>query len=189
MPTMECRTSGTWSSISEKPIHTPPVHLAIEEDQWGPRIFSALLEQESASPEESLKCGEVKSVSAATVIYIDYVSNLEQQETPPFRPTVPPSARTLLPSGVIGLADSVSAIVLTKAEQSGLPIKAVDWLIFEDPEEGTRELVLNTIFEATSDQAMAFWDNVGDDLDRMKLRLSEDLRALMDRYLAVEISW
>ena len=87
------------------------------------------------------------------------------------------------------MADSLSALVLTKARKSEITVNAIAWSVFEDPEEGTREMVLDTAVMATSQQAMAFWDSIGADIDRMRLSLPENLRNLLITHLTVEISW
>lgn len=104
-------------------------------------------------------------------------------------PPVPGAVLSLLPGEAKELADSLSAIVLTRVNQDRFPVKAIQWSGYVDPEEGTAELVLTVTVLATSAQAMAFWDSVGDDIERMKEHLPDQGCALLDQHLAVEVDW
>jgi len=72
---------------------------------------------------------------------------------------------------------------------SGLRAKGIRLQRFLDPEEGDSELVLEVHVEANAAQALAYWEAVGEDIDKWKEKLDIPLRERLIHEWSLRVLW
>ena len=116
---------------------------------------------------------------------------------PPARPRSPlsgplkagPGAQALLTSTVRQLVVPLAAIARTKAFLANIDIASMELVVFVDPEDESRELVLEIHACALGPQALAYWDSLGAALNDWRAKLSTAFADILAERLAVHVVW
>lgn len=114
-----------------------------------------------------------------------------QVAPPPTRLTeeIDSSAKPLLTSSIRQLLSVLRAVILTKAISARIPVRGLRLTTFQDPEEGWKELMIEVRVDASAQQALAFWDSVGDALDSLKAHLPSGLVHKLYEEVAIHVEW
>lgn len=98
-------------------------------------------------------------------------------------------ARALLTSRLRPIAEGISAIILEKLSQNPIRTRELVLCAFSDPEEDWKEVLFQVGVAASPEEALAFWDQVGDAIDEWKNSLSaQDADLLCERF-SVDVIW
>ncbi|MBI2320925.1 MAG: hypothetical protein HYU88_02215 [Chloroflexi bacterium] len=85
--------------------------------------------------------------------------------------------------------DVLTAITLTSAAKSMLPLRGIRVGSFTDPEEGWTKIVFVVDAQCTAEQALAFWDYLGAEFDKWRACLPHvEADELCERF-TVQVSW
>jgi len=149
----------------------------IRRELAGPPIFGTAARIQEESPK----------VVDESVFELRYIGKTMPRRK--ISPTVQREARAFLSDKVWELLDPALSIAVTRANQAGIRIQAIDIGSFRDPEEGWVRVILKISVIANALQALAFWDSIGRAIDRWKRFLPADLVRILDDRIAVHIFW
>ena len=97
--------------------------------------------------------------------------------------------RHLRTARVRKLLESLPAIILSKAFQSGLAVYRPVIDVEADPEEGTSQIVVRVYVDASPAQTMAFWDSLDIELGRWLTRLDENDSRTVLQDIGIRFHW
>ena len=100
-----------------------------------------------------------------------------------------PAATRLLTPDLRKLISTVDAMVITSSHRAGIPVKRISIDAFTDPEEAWTNVSLTVSVACPAAHALAFWDYLGDRIDRWRNTLSEESAAQLSESLAVYVDW
>jgi hypothetical protein len=104
------------------------------------------------------------------------------------RPTI--EALEFLSQSLISFSESLIELVRTAGKSSGIPVLKYEWSVFADPEDSSKELVLGVTVNATSDQALEFWDVVSEKVSaKQQEQLSLADQLTLSKHLSIQIYW
>jgi hypothetical protein len=98
-------------------------------------------------------------------------------------------ALEFLPENLISFSRSLEALLQSEARDFGVSVAGFEWSVFTDPQDSSRELVLEVTVRANSDQALDFWDRAAEAISARKKALSPTEQDLLNRHLSVQIYW
>lgn len=102
---------------------------------------------------------------------------------------VRPQARAFLTSRVKQLVGPLVAIARTKALRGAIEITSMELGVFVDPEDDSRELVLEIHTAALPRQGLAYWDTLGTAVNDWRGKLPSALAEILAERLAVHVTW
>lgn len=100
-----------------------------------------------------------------------------------------PQARAFLTSRVKQLVGPLVAIARTKALRGAIEITSMELGVFVDPEDDSRELVLEIHTAALPRQGLAYWDTLGSAVNEWRGKLPSPLAEILTERLAVHVTW
>jgi len=104
------------------------------------------------------------------------------------RPTK--EALEFLSQSLISFSESLVELVRTAGKSSSIPVLKYEWSVFADPEDSSKELVLGVTVNATSDQALEFWDVVSEKVSaKQQEQLSLADQLALSKHLSIQIYW
>ena len=98
-------------------------------------------------------------------------------------------ALEFLPEKLVSFSLSLVELLRSEARSFGVSMRAHEWSVFADPQDSCKELVLGVTVDASSDQALEFWDKVSEKISAKKQALSFPEQNLLNERLSVQIYW
>ena len=92
-------------------------------------------------------------------------------------------------SSVKQLVGPLVAIARTKALHASIEIASMELSVFLDPEDDSRELVLEIHTCALPTQGLAYWDSLGSAINEWRAKLPAALAEILAGRLAVHVTW
>lgn len=80
-------------------------------------------------------------------------------------------------------------MVVTSSLRARIPVQRISIGTFTDPEEAWTNVTLTVSVLCPAAHALAFWDYLGDRIDRWRSTLSEKSAAQLSESLAVYVDW
>ena len=108
---------------------------------------------------------------------------------PPPRLVIDRHARALLTSKVKGLIEPLLAIAQTQAFRWHLHVTSMVVRPFLDPDDDSRELVLEIYVSALPSQALAYWDGLGIAVNSFRDVLPASTAGILGDRLSVHVVW
>jgi hypothetical protein len=98
-------------------------------------------------------------------------------------------AKALLTSRVRELIQPLAAIAQTQAFRSHVYLRSIVVRPFVDPDDDSRELVLEIHVSALPSQGLAYWDGLGAALNSFRDTLPASVAAILGERLSVHVVW
>lgn len=96
---------------------------------------------------------------------------------------------TYLAPEQLSLLSSLRAIILTSAAIARVPVGDLIFSTFTDPEENWTRVTCTVQVGIATEQALAFWDYLGAQIDRWRRGLPSRQSSLVNESFAVYVSW
>jgi hypothetical protein len=87
------------------------------------------------------------------------------------------------------LVAAFRAIVLSRALQSSIPVKRTSVDVFNDPDDRRQQIVFRIFVDATSKQALAFWNSMEHEFATWSTRLEQRRLRLVRSRLSLRVHW
>ncbi|MBI2857537.1 MAG: hypothetical protein HYX90_00545 [Chloroflexi bacterium] len=115
----------------------------------------------------------------------------DEERTKPYIPRLqwPPNANPVLTDKVRTLLRKLWAVVMSRAAQSGFPVRKAVVDVFSDPNEGNTKAILRLTCEAKLGETLAFWDSLEPDLQLLLDSLTEYERKTFNRKISLRMYW
>jgi hypothetical protein len=98
-------------------------------------------------------------------------------------------ARVSLTSNLLPLSLPLQAIIISGAAEVGFPLERLEWTAFKYKDQKRTDVVLKVISSANRQQALAFWDFIGERVDDWITRISNRQVEILQDRLSFEIVW
>lgn len=98
-------------------------------------------------------------------------------------------AQVSLTSTLLPLSLPLQAIVISGAAEVGFPLERLEWTAFKYKDQKRTDVVLKVISGANRQQALVFWEFIGERVDDWITRISDQQADILQDRLSFEIAW
>ena len=109
------------------------------------------------------------------------------KEPPPL--VVDPKAERLLVGDMLEIRDVILDCAVKISDARGVPIKRVRILQWENPEDDCEYVNFEIHLVCDQETAFAYWDGVGDAIDKCAESMSEEVRHALIYIVGVSVEW
>jgi hypothetical protein len=103
--------------------------------------------------------------------------------------TTDPRAKALMTTAIQPLVEPMEAIIQERVIESGIDLERMEWTVFKYKDQKRTDLILRIFVRANRQQALAFWEHLGERVDEWVGRLDTSSANLLIERLSIEVLW